>query len=127
MRAVVEVDLYGKCHTDFELRRIRRADFEGFSEPVTAYLTDAFISARAAVGVVFGHIRQDKYGRLGDGHLIRTSDVIKAEKEGRYWVLTTMNSRYVLATFQKGIGRASLHEYLRMSGGQHHPTPRRFQ
>jgi hypothetical protein len=72
---------------------------------------------------VFGHKRKDWYGRFGDGHLIRTSDVIKAEREGRFWVLTTVDSRYVLATFQSGNGRASLREFLRLSQGMHHFTP----
>ena len=76
---------------------------------------------------MFGHNRKDQYGRFGDGHLIRTSDVIKVEREGRFWVMTTENSRYVLATFQRGNGRASLREFLRLSRGMHHFTPRGLQ
>jgi hypothetical protein len=76
---------------------------------------------------VFGHNRKDQFGRFSDGHLIRTSDVITAEREGRFWVLTTINSRYVIATFQRGNGRASLRQFLRLSSGRHHVSPNRLQ
>jgi hypothetical protein len=53
--------------------------------------------------------------------------VVKAEREGRFWVLTTVNSRYVLATFQRGNGRASLRQFLQLSSGQHHLSPHLLQ
>ena len=117
------IDLYGKRHSDFDLKRIVQAEAQSFPMPVTAYLTGAFINARACIGVVFGHNRKDQYGRFADGHLIRTSDVVKAKKEGRFWVLTTVNSRYVIATFRADGGRKSLRDFLRLSCGQHHLTP----
>ena len=107
MLNTIDVNLHGKRHTDFDLARILKAQAQGFDEPVTAYLCGVSIKARAGIGVVFGHNRKDQYGRFGDGHLIRTSDVLKAEREGRFWVLTTVNSRYVLATIQRGNGRAT--------------------
>ena len=76
---------------------------------------------------MFGHNRKDQYGRFGDGHLIRTSDVLKVEREGRFWVMTTVHSRYVLATFQRGNGRASLRQFLRLFRGQHHLSPHVLQ
>lgn len=79
------------------------------------------------MGVVFGHNRQDQYGRFGDGHLIRTSDVVKVEREGRSWVMTTINSRYVLATFQRENGRKSLRDFQRLASSQPHFTPRTLQ
>lgn len=88
-----------------------------------AYYDSHTIRARAGISVVFGHCRKDQYGRFGDGHLIRTSDVIKAEREGRFWVLTTVNSRYVLVTFPRGNGRSSLSEFQRFAVGLHHFTP----
>lgn len=127
MTSLVEIDLHSKRHSDFDLLRIVRAEAQGFAKPVTAYLTGVSISARAAVGVVFGHDRKDKYGRHEDGCLIRTSDVLKVEREGRFWVLTTENSRYVLATFQRENGRASLQDFLRLAQGQYHPTPPMLQ
>ena len=127
MLNTVDVNLHGKRHTDFDLARILKAQAQGFDKPITAYLCGVSIKARAGLGVVFGHNRKDQYGRFGDGHLIRTSDVIKAEREGRFWVLTTENSRYVIATFQHGNGRASLHQFLRLSDGQHHLSPHLLQ
>lgn len=127
MTDTVVLEFHGKRHTEFDLTRIAQAQAQGFDKPVTAYLCGAFIRARAGIGVVFGHNRKDQYGRFGDGHLIRTSDVIRVEREGRFWVLTTVNSRYVLATFQRDNRRASLREFLRLSQGQHHFTPRLLQ
>src|SRR5476649_2107920 len=105
MLNTIDVNLHGKRHTDFDLARILKAQAQGFDKPITAYLCGVSIKARTGLGVVFGHNRKDQYGRFGDGHLIRTSDVLKAEREGRFWVMTTVNSRYVLATFQRGNGR----------------------
>ncbi|MEE4104527.1 hypothetical protein V2I78_10590 [Pseudomonas viridiflava] len=127
MLDTLDVNFHGKRHTDFDLTRIIKAQAQGFDMPVTAYLCGVSIRARAGIGVVFGHERKDQYGRFGDGHLIRTSDVVKVEREGKYWVMTTENSRYVLATFQRSNGRASLREFLRLSQGRHHPTPRLLQ
>ncbi|WP_448125365.1 hypothetical protein [Pseudomonas veronii] len=127
MLDTIDVNFHGKRHTDFDLKRIIKAQEQGFDLPVTAYLCGVSIRARAGIGVVFGHRRKDQYGRFGDGHLIRTSDVLKVEREGRFWVMTTVNSRYVLATFQRDNGRASLRQYLRLSSGQHHLSPHLLQ
>ena len=127
MTTSIELEFHSKRHTDFDLRRVVKAEAQGFPMPVTAYLTGAFINARAGVGVVFGHNRKDQYGRFEDGHLIRTSDVVNAKKEGRFWVLTTVNSRYVIATFRADVGRKSLRDFLRLSSGQHHLTPHLLQ
>ncbi|MBD8617270.1 hypothetical protein IFT69_26575 [Pseudomonas putida] len=123
MLDAANVDLHGKRHTDFDFSRILKAQAQGFDESVTAYLCGAFIGGRVGVGVVFGHEQQDLGGRFVDGVLIRTSDVLKAEKEGRFWVLSTADSRYVLATFQKGNGRSSLRNFLRLSSTIHQPPP----
>ena len=126
MLNTVDVNFHGKRHTDFDLLRIMRGHEQGFEEPVTAYLCGVSIRSRAGIGVVFGHARKDQYGRFEDGHLIRTSDVMKVEREGRFWVMTTENSRYVVATFQRGNGRESLREYLRLRADLH-MTPRVLQ
>lgn len=127
MLDTLDVNFHGKRHTDFDLKRIIKAQEQGFDLPVTAYLCSVSIRSRAGIGVVFGHKRKDQYGRFADGHLIRTSDVLKIEREGRFWVMTTENSRYVLTTFQRENGRASLRKFLRLSQGQHHLTPRVLQ
>ncbi|CRM23397.1 MULTISPECIES: hypothetical protein [Pseudomonas] len=127
MLDTIDVNFHGKRHTEFDLKRIIKAQEQGFDVPVTAYLCGVSIRSRAGIGVVFGHKRKDQYGRFGDGHLIRTSDVLKVEREGRFWVMTTVNSRYVLATFQRDNGRASLRQYLRLFSGQHHLSPHILQ
>jgi len=127
MLDTIDVNFHGKRHTDFDLKRIIKAQNQGFDMPVTAYLCGVSIRARAGIGVVFGHKRKDQYGRFGDGHLIRTSDVLKVEREGRFWVMTTENSRYVLVTFQRGSGRKSLRDYHRLASGHPHFTPRILQ
>ena len=123
MLDTLDVNFHGKRHTDFDLKRIIKAQEQGFDIPVTAYLCGVSIRARAGIGVVFGNKRKDQYGRFGDGHLIRTSDVLKVEREGRFWVMTTVNSRYVLATFQRENGRTSLRDYLRLSQAIHQTPP----
>ena len=55
MLDTVCLEFHGKRHTDFDLKRIARAQAQGFDEPVTAYLCGVFITARAGVGIVFGH------------------------------------------------------------------------
>jgi len=108
-----EVELHSKRLSDFHLRRIIRARKYAYDMPVTAYLSDVFMYAKSAVGIVYGHVNQGPHGRYADGHLLRTSDIRKVRKEGRFWVLTTMNSRYVIASFKQGYGRASFRSFLR--------------
>ncbi|KAA0982696.1 hypothetical protein FQ192_31025 [Pseudomonas sp. ANT_J12] len=91
--------------------------------PITAYLRDVFISSYSAIGIVFGHERVDQFGRFEDGHLMSTSHIRFAQKEGRFWVLTTMRSRYVVASFKKDVGRATLKTFLRAAPGRYIFTP----
>lgn len=123
MLNTINVELHGKRLTDFHLKRISQAHDQSYSAPITAYLSDVFISSCSAVGVVFGHKRRDQLGRFADGHLMRTSDIRFARKEGKFWVLTTMHSRYVVAAFQKDGGRTSFREFQRLANGHHHRTP----
>lgn len=111
----VMVEYHWKRHSEFDHKRIMKAKSQGFTKPVTAYLTGVIIKARAAVGVVFGHLRKDSLGRFEDGHIIRTSDVLDVAKEGRFWVITTENSRYVIATFSSDGGRQSLRDFRRLA------------
>ncbi|MDI1328908.1 hypothetical protein [Pseudomonas sp.] len=123
MLNTINVELHGKRLTDFHLKRIAQADAQLFEEPITAYLSDVFISSCTAIGVVFGHKKRDQLGRFADGHFVRTSEICFARKEGKFWVLTTMNSRYVVASFKRGIGRASLKTFLRATQGRYIYTP----
>nr|WP_269806381.1 hypothetical protein [Pseudomonas monteilii] len=98
------------------MRRIARAMEQGFAEPVTGYLTDAFIMSRVGGGVVFGFEGDDPAGRNADGRVVHTATVDRVEKEGRFWVLTTVEgSRYVMAAFRRESGRNSLRDFLQMA------------
>ncbi|MFJ4260224.1 hypothetical protein ACIP01_25150 [Pseudomonas monteilii] len=123
----VRLSFHTKRLSDFDLKRIVKAEAQGFDKPITGYLCGAFIKAHTGIGVVFDHARRTPYGRFADGHIICTSNVVRAEREGRFWVLTTQHSRYVLATFRKGGGRNSLREFLRLSRGHHHHAPGMLQ
>jgi hypothetical protein len=124
----IDLQLHEKRHTDFHQKRIGRAQAQGYDTPVTAFLSDVFITSGAAVGVTFGHKMQNAFtGRFADGHRIRTSDVKRVEKQGRFWVLTTMNSTYVVASFKRGIGRASLRMFLSIANIDYHHTPASVQ
>lgn len=118
MSTHIDLEFHNKRHTDFDLLRIIKAQAQGFDEPVTAYLCSVFIESSVGVGVVFDHARRKDSGWFTDGHLLRSSPVIDARKEGRFWVLTTANSRYVVATFMKGVGRKSLRHQLRLLAKQ---------
>ncbi|MND76253.1 hypothetical protein D3C80_678950 [compost metagenome] len=39
--------------------------------------------------------------------MIRTSHILSVHKEGRFWVLTTLDSLYVVASFKRGMGRST--------------------
>jgi len=123
MREIHEVELHSKRLTDFQLRRIVSASKHIYDAPVTACLSDVFVSNGVAVGVVFGHSEVDRFGRFADGHFMRTSSIRYAKKEGRFWVLTTMNSRYLVASFKKGGGRASFRSFLQSAKNTLHDPP----
>lgn len=120
------IDLHSRRYTDFDLLRIARAVGQGYPQPVTAYLVNAQIIAASAVGVVFGHVNASPEGRFADGHYLRSSDIQSLSKEGRFWVATTQNSRYVLASFRKDGGRAGLREFLKLGAQNFFESPDRF-
>ena len=113
MSVIHEVELHSKRLTDFQLSRVVRASEHIYDAPITACLSDVFIYEKSAVGIVYGHINQGPHGRYTDGHLLRTSDIRHVRKEGRFWVLNTMGSRYVIASFKRDGGRASFNNFLR--------------
>ncbi|ROM18403.1 hypothetical protein BK643_05855 [Pseudomonas protegens] len=123
----VAVDLHVKRYSDFDLLRITRAVAQDYDGLVTAFLVNVHIHACSAVGVVFSHICPGPYGRFSDGRLIRTSDIQSITKEGRFWVISTVNSKYVIATFRRDVGRRSLREFMRIAGARYMPTPGRLQ
>ncbi|WP_235199856.1 hypothetical protein [Pseudomonas monteilii] len=116
MATSIKLQFHSKRHSDFDLLRIARAMEQVFAEPVTAYLTDAFIMSRVGGGVVFGFEGDDPAGRNADGRVVQTAKVDRVEKEGRFWVLTTVEgSRYVMAAFRREGGRNSLRNFLQIA------------
>lgn len=126
MSNATEIEFHSRRLTDFNLRRILRACQHHYDLPITAYLSDVFVSGSTAVGVVYGHTEVDRFGRFADGHFLRTSSIRFAKKEGRFWVLTTMNSRYVIASFKRLDGRPSFRAFMQ-SGMNGAPVPSTVQ
>lgn len=114
----VAVDFHVKRYSDFDLLRIARAVGQQYEDEITAFLVNVHIHRLSAVGVVFGHVRQGPYGRFADGQLIQTSDILAMKKEGKFWVITTIHSRYVIATFRRDGGRRSLKDFCRLVGNR---------
>lgn len=105
-----------------DMQQLRKAQAYPFSKPVTAYLTDALIAACCCLGVTHRHVRADPLG----GRLIRTSDILRIELEGEFWVLHTYTgSFYVIASFHPD-GYQSLVDYQAFLPQGFYPTPDRL-
>ena len=122
MLPAINIEFHGKKLSDFQLKRIIRAMDQPYSAPVTAYLSDVFISSSKAVGVVVGHAKKGPYERYSDGHIIQTSDIQSVRKEGRFWTVTTQTEEYVIASFQRDMGRRSFRALINALG-LIHPAP----
>lgn len=85
------VDFHVKRYLDFDLLRLARAASQDYDGLVTAFLVGVHIHACSAVGVVFSHIFPGPYKRFADGRLIRTSDIQSVTKQGRFWLINTVN------------------------------------
>ncbi|MGM3216465.1 hypothetical protein ACSQ5K_14735 [Pseudomonas sp. PhalM4] len=115
MHDSVELSFHVKRHSNLDLRRVAQAQAQGFSEPITAYLSNAFFLGNTAAGVVFDHNQRGQDIRFEDGRLLSVRDLVDVHREGRFWVLTTGESRYVIATFKRDDGRRSLRDFLSQS------------
>ena len=115
-------------HSESEADRLAEALNYPFGEPVTAYLTDAVIVSCCGFGVMHRHVKAEPSGRFQDGHRLRTSDVLRAEKHGAFWGLRTRSgSFYVVASFHPHGGRQSLQAFLKLRKSGIHPTARHIQ
>src|SRR5690606_19722294 len=104
--------------------KLERAISTSFGRPVTAYLTDCRFVAGCGLGITYGHVRKDMYGRFADGHRIRTSQVVEAHRSGEFWLLHTYSgSMYVVVTFQEEGGLESLYTMLTIPLNGLHPAP----
>lgn len=117
MQEPVELSFHGKSLSVLDLKRIAKAKNQGFDKPVTAYLGSAFMNRRSAVGIIFGDEGEDPFGRFEDGRLFQASGLVSVNKEGRFWVASTEDCRYVIASFKRVDGRRSLRDFLSRHGG----------
>ncbi len=102
------IDYRGKELSAFQLKRIIRAMSQQHTSPITAYLSDVFISSECAVGKVFGQEHIGSHKHYTHGHLMKTMPIYDLRKSGRYWVITTRCGVYVLTSFKRTTGRPSL-------------------
>lgn len=118
-----EIREIDRRHTPFHEKRLAQAMAQSYDKPVTAFLSDVFILTGSAVGTTFGHVRKTGVGRFADGHRIHTSYIVDAVKVGRFWVLTTLNSTYVVTSIKPGAGRQSFRKLLqRLKDGRELPV-----
>lgn len=115
----VVIEYHVKELSDFQLKRILRAMALRYPSPFTGYLSDVFIASERAVGIVFCHTDPGQFDQRADGHILQTSSIEHLKKVGRYWVITTAEGEFVLTSFKRGLGRASLRALI----GEMIPTP----
>lgn len=96
---------HGRRLSDFQLKRIIYAQDWPYDSPITGYLSDALFVGNTCIAIVFDHSRKGPREQFKDGHMIRTSHILSVHREGRFWVLTTLNSLYVVASFKRQLGR----------------------
>lgn len=107
MAEVIELKFHSKDVSDFQMSRLVRASLRKYSVPITAFISDAMIADDTCFGVSFDYSKHDDaYHRL-DGSILLTGKIQSARKEGRFWLLETQDGNYVIASFKRGLGRAS--------------------
>lgn len=109
-------------------RRLAEAMAYPFGEPVTAFLTQAYIDTCCAFGVIHRHRKADRFGRFQDGHRVRTSNIVRVQLYDSFWVLRTFSgSFYVIASFDPRGGRQSLQRFLSLQKQGLHQPPAGLQ
>lgn len=99
-----------------------------FDVPVTGYIVGAHFEVCCCTGSIYHHTASRGYGWLRDGHRIRTSDVIQVDRREELWTFRTQSgSFYVIATFERRTGRASLGVFLKILKKGFHITSPRLQ
>lgn len=86
----VVIEYHVKELSDFQLNRIARAMAQQYPVPITAYLSDVFISSECAAGIVFGHNDPGPHEQHADGHICRPRRSTNCEGlAGSGWRLRT--------------------------------------
>jgi len=107
MPEVIELEFHCKDLSDFQLSRLVGASLRKYTVPVTAFISDALIADDTCLGVSFDHSEQDDAYHRAEGSILRTGKIQSARKEGQFWLLETRDGNYVIASFKRGLGRAS--------------------
>lgn len=107
MPEVIELLFHSKYVSDFQISRLVLASLQKYSVPITAFVSDAMIADDTCIGVSFDHSERDDAYHRADGSILRTGKIQSARKEGRFWLLETQEGNYVIASFKRGLGRAS--------------------
>jgi hypothetical protein len=112
MPDVIEVEFHGKDVSDFQLSRLVLASRQKYTVPITAFISDAFIAEDTCVGVSFDYAEKHEGYRKADGAILRTGKIHTVRKEGRFWLLETQDSNYVICSFMREVGRGSFLRFL---------------
>jgi hypothetical protein len=107
MLEIIEVEFHSKYLSDFQMSRLVQASLRKYIVPITAFISDAVIIEDGCLGVSFDHFPHDDAYRIANGGIIRTEKIRSARKEGRFWLLEAQAGNYVIASFKRGLGRAS--------------------
>ncbi|PKH20613.1 hypothetical protein BI292_03345 [Pseudomonas sp. 43NM1] len=107
MLDTTDTEKQGRRLNELQLKRIICAQQYLYDSPITGYLSDAVFVGNTCIGIIFDHSRKGPYEQFQDGHMIRTSHILSVHKEGRFWVLTTLNSLYVVTSFKRRLGRST--------------------
>lgn len=99
-----------------------------FDKQVTGFLVGARFEACCCIGVIYNYASAPADGGFRDGRRIRTSDVLRVEKNNGLWIFEThTGSRYVIVTFEHRVGWASLGVFRKILAKGYHVTARRLQ
>jgi len=97
----------GKELSAFQLKRMIRVMARNHTVPIRAYLGDVVIASDCAVGVVVGQA-VPSHGHHAGGCTMQTEPIHTLSKTGRFWMASTKGGNYVLTSFKREMGRASL-------------------
>lgn len=105
----------------FQLKRMIRAMARNHTVPIRAYLGDVVIASDCAVGVVIGQA-VPSHGHYAGGCALQTEPIYTLSKTGRFWMASTREGNYVLTSFNREVGRASLRALIGTADSSDVPT-----
>jgi hypothetical protein len=89
------------------------ASLRKYSVAIRAFISDAVFIEDRCVGVFFDPLQKDDVYRIANGGIIHTEKIIRAWKEGRFWLIETREGNYLIGSFKRGGGRRTFLELLR--------------